>query len=192
MAVATLTLPSGSRHESAGGLVADPATYDRLIEAHGSAASPTSTNPARPAADPVASSTVAVAPVPTMAPFGDSTVLGVGMALARWAMDTGRLTGTRGDFRVGCGIPRFDAIRTSGVKPDDPECRDWPVRWAERIRTDSPDIALIMSAVWSVIRGNATGAPRGSSPADGVHKLPTSGASSTTASELAGWGTANR
>lgn len=166
MAVATLTLPSASRHESAGGLVADPATYDRLIEAHRSAASPDSTNPARPAADPVASSTVAAPPVPTMAPFGDSTVLGVGMALARWAMDTRRLTGTRGDFRVGCGIPRFDAIRTTGVKPDDPECRDWPGRWAERIRTDSPDIALVMSAVWSVPDARLPGSDRWSAIGD--------------------------
>jgi peptidoglycan/LPS O-acetylase OafA/YrhL len=95
------------------------------------------------------STLVPTPPVATVAVFGDSTALGVGMGFGQWSVDTGRFGAAFGDAKLGCGVPRFAAVRSDTVARQDAECAAWPERWRQIIDREKPDIALLVSAVWS-------------------------------------------
>ena len=116
----------------------DLATYQEFLDQQGSRSTTTA-----PAKEPTA-------PVPGVAVFGDSTALGVGMGLGQWSIDTGRLGVVKGSTKLGCGVTRFGAIRSDVVVKPDPDCVNWPERWALTVLDGKPDVALLDSAVWEI------------------------------------------
>jgi peptidoglycan/LPS O-acetylase OafA/YrhL len=114
---------------------------------------PTTVAGATPDLPATSSTTVAPAPAPPPVPrvgvFGDSTGLLAGVGLGLWSVDTGRLGVARGDTKLGCPLPRFPRLRVAGVVSPGADCLSWPTAWAELVGADRPDIALLISAVWS-------------------------------------------
>ncbi|UDY36238.1 acyltransferase family protein [Dermatobacter hominis] len=112
------------------------------------------------------STAVPTAPTADVAVFGDSTALGVGMGFGQWSIDTGRFGAVRGDAKLGCGVTRFKAIRVDMVVPQDAECAAWPQRWGQQVAATTPDIAMLVSAVWEVPDAQLPGSSKWTSIGD--------------------------
>ena len=93
------------------------------------------------------------APVPrdkqglTVSVFGDS----VGWTMMRYLPPTPGMT-FYDRTTIGCGLARGGPYRYLGETLNQkPECDTWPSRWAQRIRYDDPDIALLIVGRWEVV-----------------------------------------
>lgn len=98
------------------------------------------------------------APVPAVAVYGDSTALAMGMGLATWGEQTGRLGAVLGDLRFGCGVARYEEFTADATVSFDEECLAWPERWATVIDATSPDVVLVSSPAWAVPDARIPGA----------------------------------
>jgi peptidoglycan/LPS O-acetylase OafA/YrhL len=114
--------------------------------------------PATDSAAPGAEDADAPPPVPAVAVYGDSTALAMGMGLATWGQETGRLGAVLGDLRFGCGVARYEEFRADFTLSFDEECRAWPERWATVIEATSPDVVLVSSPAWAVPDARIPGA----------------------------------
>ncbi len=143
-ALALIPLPV-DRHELTANFDKDLSSYDSFLARQ---------TKDREAKEQASTTTVApgapAAPTASVAVFGDSTALGVGMGFGQWSIDTGRFDAVRGDAKLGCGVSRFKALRVDMVVPQDKDCAAWPQRWGQLVASTKPDIALLVSAVWEV------------------------------------------
>ncbi len=103
-----------------------------------------------PKSTTTSSTVVPTPPIANVAVFGDSTALAIGMGFGGWSTDTGRFGALLGDAKLGCPVARFDAIKPDDILYKQESCASWPTRWAEIVKGNKPDIALLASAVWEL------------------------------------------
>ncbi|MHB1138273.1 MAG: acyltransferase family protein, partial [Microthrixaceae bacterium] len=89
-------------------------------------------------------------PTPTLATFGDSTALLLGLGMLQYAAESGSIHGQEGDVALGCGVSRFERRRVDEVFGFTDECRAWPERWQQVIDRDTPNIAQLVTGSWEV------------------------------------------
>ncbi len=83
----------------------------------------------------------------TVAVFGDS----IAWTMMRYLPPTPGLAFTN-YTTIGCGIARGGPYRYTGVTLNQkPECDTWPIRWAQRINHDRPDVVLLIVGRWEVV-----------------------------------------
>ncbi|KUI39328.1 hypothetical protein AU194_18240 [Mycobacterium sp. GA-2829] len=83
----------------------------------------------------------------SVAVFGDS----VAWTLMRYLPDTPGLHFSN-YTTIGCGIARGGPYKTTGqTLTQKPECETWPIRWAQRIDHDRPDVVLLMIGRWELV-----------------------------------------
>jgi peptidoglycan/LPS O-acetylase OafA/YrhL len=93
----------------------------------------------RPNARPPGARSVAV--------FGDS----IAWTIMRYLPETPGLVFSN-YTTIGCGIARGGPYRYVGQTLNQkPECDTWPVRWAQRINYDRPDVVLLMIGRWELV-----------------------------------------
>jgi len=107
-------------------------------------------------------------PVPTLATFGDSTALLMGLGMLQYAAETGTFVGTAGDAALGCGVSRFEKRRVDQVFGYTEECISWPTRWAAAIEQQRPNIAQLITGSWEVTDALLPGASQYSAIGDPV------------------------
>ena len=95
---------------------------------------------------------------PTLATFGDSTALLLGLGMLQYATETGTLTGQEGDVALGCGVSRFVSRMVDEEFDSTAECRSWPERWQAVIDRDTPNIAQLVTGSWEVTDAKIPGA----------------------------------
>jgi peptidoglycan/LPS O-acetylase OafA/YrhL len=126
--------------------------FESFVEHNSSAGSDTTVEVDGPAP------AVPVPPVPGVAVYGDSTALGFGMGLGLWSVETGRMGVVPGDLRFGCGVPRYEEFVADERTSPTPECLEWPRRWGEMVAATLPQVAVLISAPWTVPDARLPGA----------------------------------
>ena len=84
---------------------------------------------------------------PRISIFGDSVA---------WSLGTYLPSQTKLDVKArgvqGCGIARLPDIRYIGLPhPNYPGCENWDRRWRSNVRTDDPDLAVILLDRWELM-----------------------------------------
>ena len=85
------------------------------------------------------------APIPKIAPFGDSVALSLGLILGLWEQTHPEVQGVLGIAELGCGIARYGQRKVVGIEDTKPKCDDWEHTWATQLDESKPDIALVFS-----------------------------------------------
>jgi hypothetical protein len=88
-------------------------------------------------------------PVPRIAVFGDSTVVGPFYGLLQVDTTTGEVIVVPGRAVLGCGLARTPWMRSMGREyPLTETCASWPEEWAAAIAEHEPDIAVVLFGPW--------------------------------------------
>lgn len=83
----------------------------------------------------------------TVAVFGDS----VAWTLMRYLPEIPGMAFTNHTM-IGCGIARGGPYRYVGQTLNQkPECDSWPSRWSQRVKSDRPDVVLLIVGRWEVV-----------------------------------------
>ena len=89
--------------------------------------------------------TAPVAPIPKIAPYGDSVALSIGLAMGLWELKTHEVQGVTGIAELGCGIARGGVRRFIDEEPTKPKCDAWETTWADQLAATKPDLAMVFS-----------------------------------------------
>lgn len=90
------------------------------------------------------------APVPKLAPFGDSVALSLGLVLGLWERETLGIRSVLGVAELGCGIARYGQRKVVEVEQTKPECDNWAETWKQQLDLSRPDVALVFSQ-WELV-----------------------------------------
>ncbi len=88
---------------------------------------------------------------PTVAIYGDSAALSLGLLLAGWYQTGAPVRLADGITDLGCGITIGGFRKFETVDPMPPGCDWWPIRWPALVATTDPDIILVHSAQWELV-----------------------------------------
>jgi peptidoglycan/LPS O-acetylase OafA/YrhL len=89
--------------------------------------------------------TAPTAPVPRIAPYGDSVALSIGLALGLWELKTHEVRGVTGIAELGCGIARGGVRRFIQEEPTKPKCDEWEATWSDQLLRHPADVAMVFS-----------------------------------------------
>lgn len=97
-------------------------------------------------------------PTPTLATFGDSTALLMGLGMLQYAAESGTIIGAPGDATLGCGVSRFEQRRVDQEFGYTEECTAWPTRWGAAVDEQQPNVAQLITGSWEVTDARLPGA----------------------------------
>jgi len=122
------------------GFDADRATRSlEQLQRENAAAAPTTTP-----------TTKETAPIPRIAPFGDSVALSLGLVLGLWERETHQVQGVLGIAELGCGIARYGQRKVIDIENTKPKCDNWAETWKAQLDESRPNIALVFSQ-WELV-----------------------------------------
>ncbi|MCC6227280.1 MAG: acyltransferase [Microthrixaceae bacterium] len=94
--------------------------------------------------------TAKTAPIPKVAPFGDSVALSLGLILGLWEREEHQIRSVLGIAELGCGIARYGQRKVVDVEDTKPQCDNWPQTWGAQLDASRPDLALVFSQ-WELV-----------------------------------------
>jgi peptidoglycan/LPS O-acetylase OafA/YrhL len=109
-------------------------------------------------------------PRPRIAMFGDSTALMTGLGLNDWAKASNQADLVDGAAWLGCGIGRGGERRSgkeNGRIPE--ECNHWERTWAQKLRDNAPNVAVVQIGPWEVADRKLEGDTVWRAPGDPIY-----------------------
>ena len=101
-------------------------------------------------ANPAPDADLAAAGTPTIATYGDSTALRLGLGLGSWIQSTGLAEGADSVTEIGCGLIPAGRYRYDAEADAPRACARVQDEWNRSVDAGDPDVALVLVGPWEV------------------------------------------